>query len=61
MKSVFLHVGDTMEPDEFKVPKPPHDWVEPAPNIAKGESTFDKVDNPDGCSSFSHLPVFESG
>ena len=61
MKSVFLHVGDTMEPDEFKVPKPPYDWVEPAPNIAKGESTFDKVDNPDGCSSFSHLPVFESG
>ena len=53
MNSVLLHAGDTMDPDEIKFPKPPDDWVDPAPNTAKGGATFDKVYNPCGCSSFS--------
>ena len=36
MNSMLLHVGETMDPDEVKVPKPPNYWVEPAPNTAKG-------------------------
>ena len=46
MKSVLIHVGYTMNPDEVKVPKPPDDWVGPASNTAKGGATFNKVDNP---------------
>ena len=58
---MLLHDGDTMNPDEVKVPKAPDDWVEPAPNTAKGEPTFDKVDNPGGWSSFSCRPLFAYG
>ena len=58
---MFLHVGDTMDPDEVKVLKSPDNWVEPPTNTAKGEHTFDKVDNPGGWSSFSYRPVFTSG
>ena len=61
MNSVLLHAGDTMEPDEFKVPKPLDDWFDPAPNTAKGGATFDKVDNPGVWGSFSYRPVFASG
>ena len=58
MKSALLRVGDTMKPDEVKVPKAPYVWVEPPPKTAKGEPTFDKVYNPGGWSSFSYRPVF---
>ena len=47
-----------MDPDEFKVPKPPYYGVDPAPSTAKGEPTFDRVDNPGGCSRFSYRHVF---
>ena len=36
INSVFLHFGETMDPDAVKVPKPPDDWVDPAPNKARG-------------------------
>ena len=36
MKSVLIHVGETMDPDEVKVPKPLDDWVGPYPNTSKG-------------------------
>ena len=45
---MLLRVGDTMDPDEVKVPKAPYVWVEPTPKTAKGEPTFDKVYNPGG-------------
>ena len=48
MNSTFIHAGDTMDPDEVKVPKPPYYWVDPSPNTEKGYPTIDKVDNPDG-------------
>ena len=48
MKSVLLHGGDTMYPDEVKVPKATDDWVDPDSNTAKGGATFNKVDNPCG-------------
>ena len=57
---MLLHVGDTTGRDEVKVPKPPGDWVDPAPNIERGGATFDKVDNPGGWSIFSYLPDFFS-
>ena len=60
MKSVLLHVGDTMEPDEVKVPKPLDYWVEPSPNTTKGVPTFNKVHNPGIWSSFSYRPIFAS-
>ena len=41
--SVSLCVGDTMDPDEYKVPKVLDDWVGSPPNIEKGEPDFDKV------------------
>ena len=34
---MLLHVGDTMEPDEVKVPKVIYDLVEPDTNTARGE------------------------
>ena len=58
MKYVLLHIGDTMDPYDVKFLKEPHDWVDPAPNTAKEEPTFDKVDRPGGWSSFSFFPVF---
>ena len=61
MNSMFLHVGDTMHPDEVKVPKAPDDWVEPPTNTGKGELNFDKVYNPGIWSSFSYRPAFASG
>ena len=61
MKYVLLCVGDNMYPDEVKAPKSPYEWVDPPPNILKGETTFDKVENPGGWSSFSQLTVFASG
>ena len=36
MNSTFIHAGDTMDPDEVKVPKPPYYWVDPSPNTEKG-------------------------
>ena len=42
-----------MDQDEFKVPKAPEEWVETNPKTAKGDPTFDKVDNLGGWSSFS--------
>ena len=60
MKSVLLHVRDTMEPYEVKFTKPPGDWVEPDPNTEKGGGNFNKADNPCGWSSFSSCPVFAS-
>ena len=53
MNSVLPHFGDTMDPDEVKVPKPPDDWVNPSPNTANGGATFEKVDNLGVWSSFS--------
>ena len=32
VNSMLLHVGDTMDPYEVKVPKSPYDWVDPDPN-----------------------------
>ena len=61
IKSVMLHVGDTMERYEFKLPKSPDNWVDPAPNTAKGGPTFDKLDNPGACIRFSYRPIFTSG
>ena len=46
MNYVLLHAGDTIDPDEVKVPKSPDDWVQPTPNTEKVEPTFDKVDIP---------------
>ena len=42
MKYVLLHIGETMEPDEVKVPKAPHELVDPSPNTENGEPTFEK-------------------
>ena len=61
MNSMLLHVGDTMDPDEVKIPKASYDWVYPAPNTSKGGANFDKVDNPVIWSSSSHHPIFASG
>ena len=61
MKYVLLHVGDTMDPDEVKVPKPPDDWVGHDTNTAKGEPTLYKVENSGGWIRFSYRPVFASG
>ena len=36
MNSVLLYVRSNMEPDEIKFHKAPDDWVDPAPNTAKG-------------------------
>ena len=58
---MLLHVGETMDPDEVKIPKAPYDWVEPAPNTSKGGANFYKVKNLGRCSSLSHHPVFASG
>ena len=33
---VLLCVGETVDPDEVKFHKAPDDWVDPAPNTAKG-------------------------
>ena len=32
MKTLLLHVGDTMDPDEVKVSRTPNKWVDPVPN-----------------------------
>ena len=50
-----------MDPDEVKLPKPPYDWVDSDPKIAKGEPTFQKVYNPGGWGSFSYRPIFAYG
>ena len=60
MKSVLLRYGDTIDPDEVKVPKAPYDWVDPPPNTEKEEPTFEQVYNPVGCSSFSYCPIIVS-
>ena len=44
--SVLLHIGDTMEPDEVNLPKPPDDCVEPDTNKAKRGNTFQKSGQP---------------
>ena len=36
MNSMLLLLGDTMDPDEVKVPKSPYDWVDPDLNISRG-------------------------
>ena len=36
MNSMLLHVRDTMDPDEVKIPKASYDWVDPALNTSKG-------------------------
>ena len=36
VKSVLLHIGDTMDPYEVKVPKALDGWVDPAPQHSKG-------------------------
>ena len=51
---VLIFVGYTMDPDEFKVPKPPDDWFGSSSNTAKGVPTFEKVDNPGRWSNFSY-------
>ena len=61
IKYMLLHGGDTMDPDDVKVPKSQDEWIELPTNTAKGYPTFEKLDNPDGCSSFSFHPVFASG
>ena len=61
MSSLLLHIWDTMDPDEFKIPKALDDWVGPTTNTAMGGTTFDKVDNQDGWSRFSYRPEFLSG
>ena len=58
VNSMLLHVGDTMDPDELKLPKTSDGWVNPDTKTVKGEPAFDKLDNPGGFSSFSYLPVF---
>ena len=45
MNSMLLNVGETMEPDEVKFPKPPNYWVDPSPNTAKGDPILNKVNN----------------
>ena len=57
---MLIHFGYTMYPYEVKVPKPPYDWFDPAPNTSKGGHTFDKVYNPGTWSSFYYLPEFLS-
>ena len=57
---MFLHVGDTMDPDEVKFPKAPDNRVYPDPNTEKGEPTFIKLYGPGGWSSFSYHPVLSS-
>ena len=42
MNFVLLHTGDTMDPDEVKVPKLVDGWVEPAPNTSKWGDNFEK-------------------
>ena len=37
---MLLHAVDNMDPDEVKVSKEPDDWVDPAPNTAKGGLTL---------------------
>ena len=54
---MLLHVGDTMDPDEFNIPKVPYYWVGPATNTPR-EPNFDLVDNPGRWSSLSHQPIF---
>ena len=49
VNSGLLQVGDTMDPDEVKVPKARDDWVDSDTNIAKGEPNFEKVYNPGRC------------
>ena len=46
MKYVLLNFGNNMDPDEFKVPKLPDDWVDPDTNTEKGGPTFDKSGQP---------------
>ena len=53
MNSVLLHAGETIYPDEFKVPKVPYNWVEPSTNTEKRWPTFDKMENQGGWSIFS--------
>ena len=43
MNSVSLHDGDTMGPDEVKVPKSPDEWAKLPPNTSKGDPTFYQV------------------
>ena len=57
MKSMLLRDGYTMDPDEVKLPKVPHDWVYPATNTAKGESNFDNMEKPGIWSSLYYHPV----
>ena len=60
MNYMLLHVGDTMDPDEFNIPKVPYYWVGPATNTPKREPNFYLVDNPGRWSSLSHHPLFSS-
>ena len=46
MKYVLIRVGDTIDPNEVKVPKSPDDLVDPTPNTSKGLPNFYKVYNP---------------
>ena len=57
---LLLNAGDTMDPDEVKVTKAPDDWVDVAPNTAKREPNFDKVDSPDKWSILSYRHEFTS-
>ena len=49
-----------MEPDKVKVHKASYELVDPDVNTAKGGTTFDKLDNPGGLSSFYYRPIFLS-
>ena len=60
MNSGFLHVGENMDPDEVKVPKPPNDCIDPDTNTAKGDPEFNKLYIPCGQSSCSYRNVFKS-
>ena len=60
MNYVLIISGDTIEPNEVKVPKSPDYWVDPPPNTSKGGANIDQVDNPGGWSSFYYPPLFLS-
>ena len=60
MKSVLLHVGYVMDPDNFKVSKTTDDLVGPVTNTENGDPTFKKVENLGGRSISSYGSVFVS-
>ena len=45
----------------IKIPGAPDDWSHPAAKTEQGEPSFEHVDNPGGCSSFTFRAEYEKG